>query len=204
MKIIGVTGGVGSGKSKLIHYISSNYNAFPIYADLVGHELQRKGNINYDIIVDNFGTDILDNMGEIDSSKLRHICFSEPKKLEQIYDLTKENILKEIEKTINLYKEIDLCDIIILESAILFESNLNKYCDDIWYIYVHKEERIKRIMENRNYTKEMCEGLISKQLSDEQFKSRCNKIIDNSKNIDFAEKNIDDILQKCYNIRKNL
>ena len=156
MKIIGLTGGVGTGKSTVLEYIKENYNIYPLLTDLVGHRLQNKGEINYNLLVNEFGDKILNEDKTINRKILRELCFSDIKVLERVNNLTSENIMKAILEEIEIVKNLSY-DYIFIESAILFESGLDKLCDEIWFVYSEEEIRIERIMRNRNYTRQMCE-----------------------------------------------
>lgn len=87
MKIIGITGGVGAGKTQILEYLSDKYGASVCQTDKVAKKLQKKGGICYDPIVEHFGTEILDEKGELDRKKLSDIVFGDPKEL---------NVLNEI------------------------------------------------------------------------------------------------------------
>lgn len=196
MKVIGLTGGIGSGKSTVLNYLLDNCNCVLILSDFVGANLRRKGEINYKKIVELFGSSILDENEEISTSKLREITFNDPEKLRQLEEISWGNIYDYIKEEIQVFIELDCFDYIILESALMFESGLDKLCDEIWFISVEKEERIKRIMANRNYTRKMCETVIKKQMKEDEFKERCQKIIDNSGDIKKLYKQIDEILKE--------
>ena len=81
MKIIGITGGVGAGKTQILEYLSDKYGASVCQTDKVAKKLQKKGGICYDPIVEHFGTEILDEKGELDRKKLSDIVFGDPKEL---------------------------------------------------------------------------------------------------------------------------
>ena len=194
MKIIGLTGGVGTGKSTVLEYIKENYNIYPLLTDLVGHRLQNKGEINYNLLVNEFGDKILNEDKTINRKILRELCFSDIKVLERVNNLTSENIMKAILEEIEIVKNLSY-DYIFIESAILFESGLDKLCDEIWFVYSEEEIRIERIMRNRNYTRQMCEELIKKQLSEDEFKKKSTHIIYNNNDFEETKKNINNLFK---------
>lgn len=194
MKIIGLTGGVGTGKSTVLEYIKENYNIYPLLTDLVGHRLQNKGEINYNLLVNEFGDKILNEDKTINRKILRELCFSDIKVLERVNNLTSENIMKAILEEIEIVKNL-FYDYIFIESAILFESGLDKLCDEIWFVYSEEEIRIERIMRNRNYTRQMCEELIKKQLSEDEFKEKSTHIIYNNNDFEETKKNINNLFK---------
>lgn len=196
MKIIGITGGVGSGKSEVANYVGRNYYAFLIFSDLVGYSLNKKGACNYNNIINAFGKSILDENSEIDRKKLRELTFTNKENLELLSSVTWPNIVLQIEAIVNEMKEYSLYDYIIIESAMLFESGLSKLCDEIWHIYVNKEERIKRLQKSRNYSLETCNTLIDYQMADKEFSEKEIIKIDNSVDFNETKKQIDILLSK--------
>ena len=102
MKIIGITGGVGAGKTQILEYLSDKYGASVCQTDKVAKKLQKKGGICYDPIVEHFGTEILDEKGELDRKKLSDIVFGDPKELnvlnEIVHPAVKEEVNKKIKK----------------------------------------------------------------------------------------------------------
>ena len=109
MKIIGITGGVGAGKTQILEYLSDKYGASVCQTDKVAKKLQKKGGICYDPIVEHFGTEILDEKGELDRKKLSDIVFGDPKELnvlnEIVHPAVKEEVNKKIKKTKKHHKK---------------------------------------------------------------------------------------------------
>ena len=104
-KVIGITGGVGSGKSVVMDILKEEYGAFIILADLVGHELMEPGGVNYQEIIKEFGTDILKEDQTIDRAVLGNIVFSDPSKLALLNEITHPNIRAEIAFRIGQIKQ---------------------------------------------------------------------------------------------------
>ena len=102
MKVIGITGGVGAGKSQILEYLNNKYGATICQADAVGKKLQKKGTECFDAIVAHFGTEILDAKGELDREKLADIVFSDKVELSVlnsiVHPAVKEEIYKKIAK----------------------------------------------------------------------------------------------------------
>ena len=177
---IGVTGGVGAGKSTILQILEDKYNAHIIMADDVARELMNKGKASYRAIVKEFGDDILREDGEIDRQKLADIVFQDEEKLNKlnsiVHPLVRKAIVKE-QKQVNK-KEPDR--LIVLEAALLIEAGYKEILDELWGVIVQKEIRIQRLMDSRGYTREKSESIIANQLSDEEFRANCDFIIDNS------------------------
>ena len=182
MKIIGITGGVGSGKSEVLRYLGEKYGAVVCEADLVAKNLQKKGTICYNKIVEHFGEDILDENGRIDRPHLAQIVFKDDKELHVlntiVHPAVKENIRRKIRQERKQGTEL-----FILEAALLLEEHYEKFCDKVWYVHTDREIRISRLMENRGYSREKSESIISSQAPDEYFAKHADYIIRNNGDI---------------------
>lgn len=191
MLIIGITGGVGSGKSSILKYLKSAYGAVIIEADNVGRMLQQRGNEAFDKIVENFGTDSIASDGELDRAYLAQLIYSDEKNRNLmnsiVHPLVEKYIIDQIE---NEYSSGTA--FLVIESAILFESGLDCLCDELWFIYADKEIRIKRLMESRGYSRNKCLMIMDSQLRDEAFFNLCSVSIDNSLSIEYSYRQIDE------------
>ena len=133
MKIIGITGGVGAGKTQILEYLSDKYGASVCQTDKVAKKLQKKGGICYDPIVEHFGTEILDEKGELDRKKLSDIVFGDPKELNVLNEIVHPAVKEEVNKKIKK-EERKNTNLLIVESAVLVEDHYNEICDELWYI----------------------------------------------------------------------
>lgn len=174
--VIGITAGIGSGKTTVINYIKERINAKIILTDDVAKELMKPENISYKLIVSNFGTEILDDNNFIDRNKLSKIVFNNKENLEKLNSFTHPYV---IEYTKNFIKE-NKNDLIIIESALLLDTSIKDLCDEIWFIKVDKNIRIKRLIEGRDYTREKIEAVMNNQKNDEFYERNSNIIINNN------------------------
>ena len=108
MKVIGVTGGVGSGKSVVLSILEKDYHAETILADLVAHDLMQPGGKSYEDIVEAFGDGILNDDGTIDRVKLGNIVFHDAEKLQKLNAITHPNVKEEIKNRIQKIREQEL------------------------------------------------------------------------------------------------
>ena len=131
MKIIGITGGVGAGKTQILEYLSDKYGASVCQTDKVAKKLQKKGGICYDPIVEHFGTEILDEKGELDRKKLSDIVFGDPKELNVLNEIVHPAVKEEVNKKIKK-EERKNTNLLIVESAVLVEDHYNEICDGIY------------------------------------------------------------------------
>lgn len=193
-KVIGITGGIGCGKSVVMDLLQQEYGAAVLLADTVGHELMEPGKINYEGILSKFGKEILNEDGQIDRKKLGACVFSDDSKLELLNQITHQNIIEEIKQRIQLGINDPKIPFVCLESAILLTTDLEKLCDEIWYIYAREEVRIQRLIAGRGYTKEYCKSVMEKQTPEAFYRERADVILDNSGNVDETKQKLAQLL----------
>ncbi len=184
MKIIGITGGVGCGKSTVLKLIEENFNALVIMADDVAKELMEPGKPGYEQTVAFFGEDILERTDEtvrrIDRKHLSDIVFSNPNKRIVLNSIVHPLVKKDIVDRITREKIRGKYDYIFVEAALLLDDHYEVFCDEIWYIYADEKTRRARLKDTRGYSDSKIDGIMASQLSEEEFRKRCTRIIDNS------------------------
>lgn len=191
MIFIGITGGIGAGKSEIISYIEKHYNAASLIADDIAKKLIQKNMDLYYKIVEEFGNIILDSEGNIDKKILAKIIFSDNKLRLKINSFIHPSVKKEVIKQYEKYKKENKIDFLFVEAALLIEDNYDKICDEIWYIYVSKENRRKRLKESRHYSDEKIDMIFASQLSEEEFKKSSDVFINNDIDIVNTYRQID-------------
>ncbi len=191
MIFIGITGGIGAGKSEIISYIEKHYNAASLIADDIAKKLIQKNMDLYYKIVKEFGNIILDSEGNIDKKILAKIIFSDNKLRLKINSFIHPSVKKEVIKQYEKYKKENKIDFLFVEAALLIEDNYDKICDEIWYIYVSKENRRKRLKESRHYSDEKIDRIFASQLSEEEFKKSSDVFINNDIDIVNTYRQID-------------
>lgn len=174
--IIGLVGGVGCGKTTIMEILKNKYNANILVTDELGHLAMQKNAPSYHRICETFGTDILDENQEIDRKKLADIVYQSPEELELLNQIIHPVVFTYIENQLEEWRESPF---IVIESAILFESGCDKYCEEVWGVITSSEIRIKRLQESRGYSREKCLAIMAKQLSNKELPEKCNKIIKN-------------------------
>ena len=180
MKVYGITGGVGTGKSEVIKMLQQNFGGCVIMSDEVARELMQKGNISYQLIVEYFGRDILMDDGEIDRKKLADHVFNNKEALEKLNSMTHPYVKDEIRKLIAEAEASGECRFVALESAILLECGYEDICDEFWYVYTKPEIRRQRMKETRNYSDEKVDSVMRNQQPDEVFFEQCSFVIKNN------------------------
>ena len=180
MKVYGITGGAGTGKSEVIKMLQQNCGGCLIMSDEVARELMQKGNISYQLIIEYFGRDILMDDGEIDRKKLADHVFNNKEALEKLNSMTHPYVKDEIRKLIAEAEASGECRFVALESAILLECGYEDICDEFWYVYTKPEIRRQRMKETRNYSDEKVDSVMRNQQPDEVFFEQCSFVIKNN------------------------
>lgn len=188
--VLGITGGIGCGKSTVLSLLKEKYNAHIIEADKVAHRLMEPYEQVYKEIKACFGDGIIGSDDFIDRKKLGELVFKSREKLTClnaiVHPAVKEAIKAEIKSVKENYlnsENINNTDnekIIAVEAALFIEAGYMDICDELWYIYTDNEIRIERLIKSRGYTREKAESIIANQLSDNEFRRHCHIVIDNS------------------------
>lgn len=195
---IGITGGVGAGKSTILQILKEKYDAHLIMADDVAKDLMCKGKSAYRRIVQTFGEEILGEDKEIDRQKLSSIVFQDDAKLRELNQIVHPLVKKAILKEKNSISKKDPQKLIVLEAALLIEDGYPEFLDELWAVIADKEVRIQRLMDSRGYSREKSESIIAAQLSDEEFRNACDFIIDNSGSLSDSERQIEEHFERNH------
>lgn len=200
MKIIGVTGGVGSGKTELLHYIEKNYRCRILLADEASHEVMQKGGRIYEPLVALLGSSVLDSSGEINRKEMAARIFSQEELLGRvnalIHPAVREYILEAVaeEREKAAAGAEDAVDYFFLEAALLIECGYRSVVDEMWYIYCDLAVRRERLKKSRGYSDGKIDSILSSQLTEAEFRSGSDVVIDNSGNLEDAYRQIREAL----------
>lgn len=205
MKVIGITGGIGSGKSRVLKYISEKQGVYILEADRLAERLMNKGERIYMAVTKAFGDEILNESGEINRAALAAIVFSDPDKLKLLNSLTHPAVREEIMDMIDLadggfirndrHEEIKL---FFIEAALLIEEGYKAICDNMVFVYSDMDVRIERLMDGRGYTREKCLAVMKNQKDDDFYRENSDIVIDNSYDFGMTERVIDDVFKKYF------
>ena len=190
--VIGITGGVGCGKSTVMSIMKEKYGFVLLEADKIGHMLMEPGQKVYEKIVAHFGEGILTLDKCIDRKKLGEIVFANETELEYLNSLIHPGVRDYIEHRL---QNAAADEKILIESAILVESGYKDICDEIWYIYADEEVRRDRLKKSRGYTDEKVDSVINNQFTDEEFRENADRVINNDKSIENTELQIKKIVE---------
>ena len=179
MKVIGITGGVGSGKSKVLAYLQEKHQVVICQADQVAWTLQEPGQECYHKIVDFFGKEILGEDQKIDRKKLGSIVFQSEEKLCILNQMMHPAVKTKIKEQMQLEMQKGT-KCFAIEAALLLEDHYNEICDEIWYICADEKVKRQRLKESRSYTDEKIDDIMRQQLSDDVFREKCDIVVENS------------------------
>jgi dephospho-CoA kinase len=181
MRLIGVTGGVGAGKSQILSYIQKHYKCQIYLADEVAHLIKGKGENCYYRLVELLGKEVLDtDTGEIDKKKMASVIFKNEELLEKVNSIVHPEVRIYLEKRIDEARKNPNVELMFIEAALLIEAGYKEIVDELWYIYAHEDVRRERLKKNRGYSDEKITQIMEAQLSDEEFRLSADFVIDNS------------------------
>lgn len=176
MKIIGVTGSSGSGKSTASRIIKKELGAKVIDADRLVKQKQKPGQIYFKKIVELFGKEILQKDGSLNRRKIAEIIFQDELKKEELDKLTYKYVVEEIKNQIKGMKE----EYVIIDAPLLIESKLNEICDVTVAIVSNEEEQIKRICKRDNIEENEAKLRIKAQKDNAFYKTNADYIVENN------------------------
>lgn len=191
MKVIGITGGVGAGKTAVLAYIAQNYNCKVIMADEVAHMVKEPGQVCYNRLISLLSEDILQPDGRIDKGKMASKIFASDELLEKVNDIIHPAVREFVEETIATEKNKQMLDFLFIEAALLIEAGYLDIVDELWYIYADENVRRARLKMSRHYSDEKIDSIMEQQLSEEEFRKACNVVIDNSNTLEESFEQID-------------
>jgi dephospho-CoA kinase len=179
MHKIGITGGVGSGKSEVMAYLQETYNAVTIRADEVGRALMEPGGACFDEVIRLFGSGIVKADGTLNREEIADLVFHSPEKREALDAIIHPAVRSSVESAMELAEQAGN-DWFFLEAALLIEEDYNAILDELWYIYARESVRRERLLASRGYSDAKTDSIIKNQLPEEEFRKACDFVVDNS------------------------
>lgn len=193
MKILGVTGGIGSGKSQVLYYLQEAYKAVISPLDDVARKLQQKGQPCFQRIVEVFGREVTGTDGELDREKLAAVVFARPERLEALNHIVHPEVKRWVRQDISR-NEKKAVRLYVVESALFPNVEYRDICQEMWYIFAEESVRYQRLKESRGYTEEKIRGILKAQPSEEAFRGICTAVIDNSGDFENTKEQIGELL----------
>ena len=194
MKVLGITGGVGSGKSETLRYLEEEYGAYVCQMDETAKQLQRSGTDCFWRIVGHFGNRVVASDGELNRVELGRIVFADSEELRALNDIVHPAVLQWVRRDIE-QKRAEGRQLYVVEAALLTETG-KELCDELWYIYTEEGVRRERLRASRGYTKEKIAQMIAAQPPEERFRAVCTAVIDNSGDFENTKRQIGERLKQ--------
>lgn len=195
MRFIGITGGVGAGKSEILAYIQKHYRCEVYLADEVAHLVKQPGTECFGKLVGLLGTEILSEDGRIDKMLMADRIFADGKLLAQVNDIVHPAVRGFLMEKLAEAQRKQEAELFFVEAALLIEAGYGQLVDEMWYIYADEEIRVQRLRTARGYSGEKIRRIMGQQLSEEMFRSKCDFTIDNSGPIEDSYRQINEKLE---------
>ncbi len=183
MKTVGITGGIGSGKTTAAR-ILGELGAHVIDADTVGHDLYRPGSAAWQPVVDCFGRTVVADDGTIDRRRLGAIVFADPAQLNCLNAIMHPLMREEIGRRIATHRAAGAREPIVLEAAVLIEANWLSLVEELWLVVARPEVVVERVAAQRGIDRAAIAVRIQAQLTDAERRSHATVVIDNSGSVD--------------------
>ncbi len=197
-RIIGLTGGIGMGKTTVSTYLAEQYNLPILDADHYAREAVQSGSPVLDRIVDRYGRDVLQPDGTLNRRRLGNLVFNDPierRWLEsQIHPVVREAMQRDQNRLLQ--------STIVLVIPLLFEADLTHLVTEIWVVYCSEMQQIDRLMQRENLTLEQAQVRIKSQMPIQEKCDRADIVLDNSASLDQLFAQIDHAL-KLTNDKKS-
>ncbi|HEM4292418.1 TPA: dephospho-CoA kinase [Streptococcus suis] len=198
-KVIGLTGGIASGKSTVTAFLREQ--GFPVIdADTVVHELQAKGGELYQVLVKEFGQDILSDDGNLDRVKLGQAVFADSKLRARLSVLQDQIIRKELLARRDTLKQTE--QVVFMDIPLLYEADYSGEVDEVWLVYVDRAQQLERLMKRNGLAVQDAENRLAAQLSLEEKRGKAQVVIDNSGAVEATLAQVAQLLEELKDGRR--
>ena len=191
MVVVGLTGGMGTGKSEVSRMLQ-DLDAVLINADQVGHETYAPGTGAWRDVVDAFGEEVLHTGGEIDRRKLGSIVFNDPQALAQLNAIMHPRMAGVIDERIGELKKRGV-GVIVLEAALLIEANWTPLTDEVWVVTAPEDTAVQRIRARSGLAEDAIRARIRTQLPQEERVRRADAVIGNAGSLEELRQAVTDL-----------
>ncbi|XP_017479592.1 PREDICTED: bifunctional coenzyme A synthase [Rhagoletis zephyria] len=188
--IIGLTGGIASGKSIMCNRLLKK-GAQVLDCDKIAHEIYEPGQVCYTKIINHFGNDILDSEGRINRQKLGGIVFNDPKQLESLNNIVWPELLLEVKRRIRIAHAQHKYNIIVIEAAILLRAGWDSECHEVWSTIVTPELAVQRIMQRNDLSEEEARKRIASQMDNSEVVSKSHIVFSSQWSDEFTQEQVD-------------
>lgn len=193
-KVIGITGGVGAGKSVVLDYLKDNYPCEILIADEIGNDVKMSGGRCYEAFIALVGEDIVKEDGTIDRAKAAEKIFADDALLDEVNALIHPAVKDEVRERTAMAKVEGKVSFVFIEAALLIEAGYIPELDELWYVCADEETRTERLKTARGYSEARIDGIMEQQLSDAEFRKYADRVIVNNGTKEALFKQIDEIM----------
>lgn len=183
MKIIGLTGGIASGKSTVTRTLV-DLGAIIIDSDELAHNIMKPYKPAWKDIVKIFGTEILNHDETINRDRLGQIVFNDPDKLRELNQITHWRIAERYKEDLRLIKKEKPEAIVVMEIPLLYETHAERICDEVWVVWVDRETQMERLMQRDGISREDALKRIEAQMDLDEKARLADVVIDNRHSIE--------------------
>ncbi|MGN0402665.1 MAG: dephospho-CoA kinase [Acetatifactor sp.] len=192
---IGITGGIGAGKSEILSYIRKHYLCEIYLADEVAHLVKEPGTECYRALIELLGEDVVASDGRIHKARMAEKIFGDDTLLEKVNALIHPAVRSFLLERLEAAREKGETELFFVEAALLIECGYKELVDEMWYVYAEESVRRERLKRARGYSEEKIDSIMGQQLSEEQFRQNCDFVIDNSGSLEDSCRMIDKRLE---------
>ena len=195
MLLIGITGGIGAGKSEILSYIKQHYKCRIYLADEVAHAVKEPGQPCYEKLVALMGRGILNQDGKIDRAAMSSRIFVDKNLLLKVNQVVHPAVQKYLLDRVEEARRDPEVELFFIEAALLIETGYKEIVDELWYIHADEAVRRSRLTQSRGYAADKITRIMEKQLSEEAFREACDFELENSGSLEDSERQIDERLK---------
>ena len=179
----------------MLDFLAEKYQAYVMKADEIGHLVMEPGQECYEPVIALFGKQIIKDDKTIDRRQVSDVVFSHPDMLERLNEIIHPAVKRYIRRQLELKRQQGQ-KICVVEAALLLEDHYQEFCDTIWYIHTDQEIRIRRLMENRGYTREKSISIIASQAPEEFFRANADYVVVNNTDLKETWQQIEEGIRK--------
>lgn len=195
MLLVGITGGIGAGKSEILAYIQQHYKCKIYLADQVAHAVKEPGQPCYEKLVALMGRGILDQDGKIDRAAMASRIFVDKNLLLRVNQVVHPAVQKYLLDRVEEAGRDPEVELFFIEAALLIETGYKEILDELWYIHADEAVRRSRLTQSRGYAADKITRIMEKQLSEEAFREACDFELENSGSLEESYRQIDERLK---------
>lgn len=197
MKFVGITGGVGAGKTEILNFLSSQDGIEVMLAEEIAHDLMEPGTVCNQRLQELFAADgVFEADGTIRRNRMAEVIFSDDAKREALNNIVHPAVKDYVTERCKKERESGKLRILVLEAALLIEEGYDKICDELWYIYTTEANRKLRLMKNRGYSEEKVEQIFQSQLLEETYRKYCKIVIDNNASKEDTVRQVAEVIKR--------